>query len=1111
MSLWRLVWRSVVYDRRSLLATLLGAALAAMALVGSLIIGDSVRYTLRQQAQWRIGAVDRAMSTGDRLIRAELADTVAADAPQSSIAPVLQLQGIAATADGGRRALDVAVLGVDERFFAMAPTPARIDLHPGRVWLNAALAAQLSAATGDTIVVRVNKPTALSRDLTFATTDDAVLALRVEVAGVVDDEQFGRFSLAANQQPPFNAFVPLDWLGQQSAQFGRANLLLQSDGMPAPTGDQLAAAVASSWSIDDLSLATRSSATDGTLEWRSSRVFLDDEVADAAARLEPEAIGLLTYFVNEIRRADRSTPYSTITGIGPLNEGAALPQAWQPIIPADLKADEIVIPRWLADDLRASVGDRLDVRYFELAAGRTLREASSTFAVRAIIESTGPAADAQLMPDIPGLTDSADCRDWNPGVPIDLDRIRDKDEQYWDEHRGTPKAFISLDAARALWSNRFGSLTAIRTPAAQQGRLAPAALLANLNPQHFGLTFQPVRTAALAAANPTTDFGGLFIGLSLFLIVAALLLTGMLFAFTVDQRRRQMGTLLAVGWSGWMVRGWLLREAILVAASGSVAGALLAVAYSRALLAALQGMWKGAVASAALDLHVTWMTLAIGAVISFVAAMIAMHLAARRLLRQHAVDLLSGKPDDRAVFGASARRWLLPAAATLCLVAGLGCIAWAAAGEQGAAIAAFFTSGTLLLIAGVLASRWVLTRLVLQGDEARLTPRLLALRSAARRPGRSTATIALLASGCFLVVAVGLNRLPTPDPASRSSGTGGFALLGQSSIALLADLNTPEARQAANLDAELFRDVSFVPLRIRAGDEASCLNLNRAQQPRVLGVNPDLLAQRDAFTFASTLNEPAGPSPWMLLSESGGEGGVIPAIVDQASMMWAMHRSLGDVITYQNAQGDTVKLQLVASLANSILQGNLIISESNFERAFPSEAGHRMLLIDCPPDKADAVSQALMRAFADIGLQITPTAQRLAEFNAVQNTYMAVFQVLGGLGVIVGTAGLGMVLVRNVSERRGELALLAAVGFVPRQVRRLLLIEHAALLALGLGVGVIAAVPAVWPALAQSGSPASLGVTLLIVILIAATGAASVVLATHWATRGRLMDSLRRE
>ena len=65
----------------------------------------------------------------------------------------------------------------------------------------------------------------------------------------------------------------------------------------------------------------------------------------------------------------------------------------------------------------------------------------------------------------------------------------------------------------------------------------------------------------------------------------------------------------------------------------------------------------------------------------------------------------------------------------------------------------------------------------------------------------------------------------------------------------------------------------------------------------------------------------------------------------------------------------------------------------------------------------------------DVGLELTPAAQRLAQFNAVQNTYLGTFQVLGGLGLLLGSVGLGIVVLRNVLERRGELAVLLAVGF----------------------------------------------------------------------------------
>ena len=89
----------------------------------------------------------------------------------------------------------------------------------------------------------------------------------------------------------------------------------------------------------------------------------------------------------------------------------------------------------------------------------------------------------------------------------------------------------------------------------------------------------------------------------------------------------------------------------------------------------------------------------------------------------------------------------------------------------------------------------------------------------------------------------------------------------------------------------------------------------------------------------------------------------------------------------------------------------------------------------------------------DAGLELTPAAERLNAFNAVQNTYLSTFQVLGGLGLLLGSAGLGVVVLRNVQERRGELGLLLAVGFRRRALHWLVLSEHGALLGPGLGVG----------------------------------------------------------
>ena len=165
--------------------------------------------------------------------------------------------------------------------------------------------------------------------------------------------------------------------------------------------------------------------------------------------------------------------------------------------------------------------------------------------------------------------------------------------------------------------------------------------------------------------------------------------------------------------------------------------------------------------------------------------------------------------------------------------------------------------------------------------------------------------------------------------------------------------------------------------------------------------------------------------------------------------------------------------------------------------------------MDAPPERTADVSAALTKALRDAGLELTPTTRRLAQFNAVQNTYLGTFQVLGGLGLLLGSAGLGVVVLRNVLERRGELALLLAVGFRAKSLRWLVLSEHAGLLLLGLGAGVVAAAVAVLPALRSGGGALPLGTLGLTLAGVLVSGFVFTVLATAWSLRGRLLDSLR--
>jgi putative ABC transport system permease protein len=761
---------------------------------------------------------------------------------------------------------------------------------------------------------------------------------------------------------------------------------------------------------------------------------------------------------------------------------------------AGLREHEIIINSWLADDLGAKVGDELTLKYFVVAGQRNLREESRTFRIAEIKPLESP--DTSWTPPFPGLSDVENCRDWEPGIPIDTSRLRPKDEDYWDEFRGTPKAFISLEAGQQMWGNRFGNLTAIRYPPSQSPAELERVLLTKLDPAQVGLTFEPVRDRALAAAHESMDFGQLFIGFSFFLIAAALLLMAMLFVFNLEQRSEEAGLFLALGFRSAQVKRIFMLEGMAVVALGTLAGIIAGVVYSKLALHGLATVWRTAVNVASFQFYMRPSTLLIGVLASGLAAMAAIWLAARGQVRRPAAQLLA-RGAEREIAPLTDRRVRLVAAVGVLSL--LGALVLTITSRSARDPGVFFGAGSLLLIAGVAFSHTLLAAMARARRAARTLGRV-GMRSAARLPGRSLATIGVLASGVFMIVSVSAFRHdPHAHALERSSGTGGFALLAQATLPVYEDLNKPEARAAFGLDEQVMRNVSVVGLRVRDGDDASCLNLNRAQQPRLLGVDPEEFEGRRAFA-----------GEWALLDQSQ-EDDAVPAIGDEATVRWGLGKKVGDTIAYVDDRGNSFHLRIVGIIPNSLLQGSLVVSESNFVERFPSSGGHRVLLVDAPPEDSAAVANELSRAMRDRGLEVVPAWRRLADFQEVENTYIAIFQALGGLGLLLGSFGLGIVVLRNVLERRSELALLQAVGFRRSELQRLVLSEHWLLIALGLTTGAVAALLAVLPALLSPGTQPPWAIILPVMALLAAGGGLWTWLATLVALRGELLAALRNE
>ncbi len=1102
MNTWTLIRRGLWHYRRTHAGVVAGAAVAVAVLVGAMFVGDSVSYTLRRTAKMRLGRVEMAIHTPQRFFRAALADDLNGSLG-AEVAPVLALRGFAVRRDGTARAGRVNVLGVDERFWRLGAATAPLSKSNSagtKCVLNVPLAERLSLVSGQEILLRIEKPSLLPRDVPLAGDSDSIIRVPLVIAAVAGEQDFGRFSLRANQLAPLNVFVPLDWLAEKVSLAGRANMLLVGD-FP-HKGDSarvIDSALSKAWTLDDAGVELREIPAVGALELRSRRVFLDQPIAAAAMKASTSARGVFTYFVNELRLGERATPYSFVAGVEELPRSGSAPRP--------LKDEEILIGKWLADDLQASTGDTIELRYYVVSPSRRLVERTKRLRVRT---DDPPQDDPTLMPEFPGLSDAENCRDWRTGIEIDLDRIRPKDEKYWQRRRGTPKAFVTLPAAQAMWGNRFGNLTAVRYPLIAGAREKVAAGIRDeLDPASIGLFFKPVRKTADAAAGEALDFRMLFLGFSFFLIVAAVILMGLLFALGMQQRSQEVGTLLALGLGAARVRRMLLMEGLLLAAAGTALGLGASVLYTRMMLSGLQRLWPEVVANSAVTFHASIGTLVIGGFSGIVVAASVIWIISLRQARRPARQLLAAaNSGDLIASGGRPRRatWLAAISAGGALVVMVS----AGAGVGTKAAGAFFGAGALLLIASIAAAAAFLSRLSTRADARNLSLGALSVKNAVRRKGRSVSVIALLACGVFLVISVGANRQnPLAGASKRSSGTGGYALWAEASTGVFGDLNSPGGRKHYRLSDEEMRGVSFLPMRVIEGDDASCLNLNRPQRPTLLGVDPKPLADRKAFTFTA-VTQRSEASPWMLL-DSKLPDEEIPAIGDEDTIVWALGKKLGDTLDYVDERGRTFRIRIVAQLASSVFQGSLLIGEKNFRKRFPSLSGRRVFLIDALPQRAGEVARTLSRRMAKVGLSVTTTAGRLAMFTAVVNTYLSIFQVLGSLGVGLGSVGLGTIVLRNVLERRGELALLRAVGMSRGRLFRLVFVEHLLLVVLGVLCGALAGVVAVVPALRSPGAQVPYGSLTLTLAAIATGGALWTLLATGLALRGQLLPALRDE
>ena len=1054
---------------------------------GSLMTGNSVRYSLKRSSSEKLGNTGIVVNSGMRYFDPSVSERFSRHSGVRGTG-ILEMKGYCQNFATGGSAFNVNIIGIDPSFFVFQGDQDLL-IREGSVAINSKLAELLGLNEGDDITIRFDNISDIPADAPFAPEKGPGTSMVLTVGKVLSSGQAGNFSLGISQITPLNIFINRSDIITEDGGPPSINRLL-IEGRQDISVNDVYTALKEVLTPEDIGLKIRFSETTGSYEIISARIFLDEVLIEEIKSVLPLAEPAITYMGNRFIAGNNMAPYSFISG---------LPSSLFPDMP---HGNGIIINQWLAEDLNAGPGDTIEVRWFSPDIANRLTEASGRFIVSNVAGMDEPLADAFLMPEFPGISGSESCSDWDAGVPIDMKLIRQVDEDYWSSYKGTPKAVISYEKGRELWGSNYGPATSLRFPPVITGPQIRSALEGSLDPYRTGFTITDIQAESIRAASQGTDFSTLFLSLGFFIILSSVILLILVISTYLESRRAQVRTFFALGFTDRHIGKMLIYEAGVVAFAGALAGIAAGVLFNLMIIKALNSVWSGAVQTDTLVAGMAFYPILAGFSATLIVTLVIISIRIRTFLKGF-------KKAETGIYrGHSARINLI--LLLLCSVPALILLVLSVVTEE-FSVPFSFASGALFFLSLIFLFRqMVLRRPRMVASGAERGRNILTSLYNSFNPSHATTPMLFIAAGIFAIMITGVNKMSINDGMLEpSGGTGGYLLWSELAVPVKEDLNSRAGRIEFGLDDEELGGLSFVHARRSQGDDASCLNLNNVAAPPLLGIDPRYFIGKGAFSFATKLKSAGKVNPWEMLDTPAGDN-IIYGIADQTVMQWGLKIRIGDTIVIRAENGEPLSIVIAGGLKASVFQGYVITGFRDFNRYFPSVSGSQILLADGDPELAATYKEVLESRFINYGIRVETTAERLSSFFGVNNTYLTVFSLLGTIGMVLGIAGLGFIMLRNYSRRRQEFALLMAAGFTPGGIRSMIIRDQLRILVAGIITGAVPALIATLPSL-RSGTDIPWMLFVFMMISIFTVGLISLLVAVRRIEARSLITSLRKE
>lgn len=619
---------------------------------------------------------------------------------------------------------------------------------------------------------------------------------------------------------------------------------------------------------------------------------------------------------------------------------------------------------------------------------------------------------------------------------------------------------------------------------------------------------QPVKADLLASAEETGEqFTRLFAMIGLFSVLAGILLLVNIFVMLAQERQAELGALRAVGLRRSSLVGAFSLEGWLYTLASAVAGTLVGIVVGRLIVVVAAGIFSRGDVALELVFTATRASAEGGLTIGFVIALLTVVVTSARISRLNVIRAIRDLPEPKvsgprpatlvlALAALAVGGWMLargivdraPGAVLLgpCLLAaGLvrvlhhvaprrvlvsaaatALLAWAVFAFdllpgvfRNPEIELFVVQGVILTAAAV--------ALVSQNQEA--------IGAALRRVGGGSSMVLRLGlayplarrfrTGMTLTMyALVVYTLASITVFSELFGgqvddftrriSGGFDLVVESNaanpvpvdgVARRPDVEAVAALSTAVAEWEAPISEGFEPWPVASFDEA-LVRQGPARLEERAPAYPD-----DAAAYRAVLADPSLVVVSEFFLQSGGRPPERPL-------------APGDEMIMRDPLSGRSRRLTVAAVAESAF-GNIrsLVAPGAFVEVFGDRAVPNLLHVATGPGvDPEEVATSINGAFIANGADARSFRSIVSDNLTQQLSFFRLMQGYLALGLLVGVAGLGVVMVRAVRERRRQVGVLRALGFEAAAVRRTFVAESAFVAVEGITIGIVLAVLTAW-------------------------------------------------